>query len=401
MSTPRWPRLAALALAATVLASCSAQTAGGEDAGSTEPVRVLMINSLSGPLSTSGSAQRDGLTAAVDSINEAGGIEGRTVELTVLDDQLDPTVAATLLQQEFDKGTPDLVYHPFASSIALAILPAIQREKVISLSCAQSSAINDPESFPYAFGIVPSAALETESMLAYLEDAGVESIGLLTANDATGQDYVANFGTALDDAGIEWNAESYAQTDIDMTAQLGRLAANDPDMIITQGHGAAAGYYLKSRTRLGIDTPTLGASGIANGTNLGAITGPEDWTNLELMSFPVNTPDYAPATERAAWEDLFSRLDTIDATAVSYTCGWDVLQLYKRAVEQAGDFDSDAVKAALEDLEEVPADEMLSLSFERVEYSPESHFPVLEPGEAYVLTAPGPLVDGVVTPPAE
>lgn len=394
------PLLAAALVAplALILASCSggASPEGGASEDSA-PINVLMITSLTGPIANSAASQRDGLTAAVDTVNASGGILGRQVELTVVDDQLDPSVAANLLQQQLDSGTPDLIWHGSSSSVALSILPTIQREGVVSIACTAATAINDPKTFPYAFGILPSNDLETQAMIAYLEEEDVESVGLLTSDDANGQDTAAAYEAALDAAGIEWTNETYNFKDVDMTAQLSRLAAEEPDRIITQGYGAAAGYYLKSRTRLGITIPTIGASSLANGTNLDTITTASDWVNLELMAYPVNTPD-SVNQERAAWDELFGQLSKVDSTAVGYTCGWDTLMTWKRAAEQAGSVEADKVKEALEGLDEVPEADLETLSFQYVEYSPESHFPILEPSEAFVITEPGPLVDGIVTP---
>jgi ABC-type branched-subunit amino acid transport system substrate-binding protein len=382
------------------ISSCAGSTAEGTDnsADTKSPVKVLMISSLTGPIANSAKAQSQGLQAAVDSINEHGGISGRDVALTIVDDQLDPTLGATLLQKELDKGTPDLIWHGSSSSVALAMLPAIQRKKVISISCTAASAINDPKTFPYGFGILPSNALETQAMVGHLKDESVKSVGLLTSDDANGQDTAKAYHAALDEAGITWTNETYAFKDLDMTAQMGRLASNRPDRIITQGYGAAAGYYLKSRARAGVDMPTIGASSLANGTNLGSISGPEDWKNLQLMAYPVMTP-HSTNQARDAWTNLFDRLPKIEETAVNYTCGWDALQTYKRAAEQAKSFNSDDVKKALENLLEVPEDKLDTLSFKYIKYSSKSHFPELKPEEAFVITEPGPLVDGIVTPP--
>ena len=85
-----------------------------------------------------------------------------------------------------------------------------------------------------------------------------------------------------------------------MTAQLQRLQAQDPDVLLLSGLGSVAGYMLQSRTKIGWDIPTLGHTDLGT-TNLAAVSGPADWNNVNVMTFAVMNPD---ATRSAGFDQL-------------------------------------------------------------------------------------------------
>ncbi len=86
------PARAALALlATTMVAACSSQGAAGGESGTaqgvtSDTIKIGTTLPLSGGAAAAGQGFRAGLRTAVQEVNAAGGINGRNVELTVLDD---------------------------------------------------------------------------------------------------------------------------------------------------------------------------------------------------------------------------------------------------------------------------------------------------------------------------
>lgn len=104
-----------------------------------EPVKIGFIGGLSGRNGDLGTAGRDGAQLAVDTINSAGGINGRKVELLVRDDKSDPEQGklevATLL-----KAGVIAIVGPMTSALAEATIPATNNAKVAMVSPTVSSA---------------------------------------------------------------------------------------------------------------------------------------------------------------------------------------------------------------------------------------------------------------------
>ncbi|MCW2748086.1 MAG: hypothetical protein JWP10_1228, partial [Nocardioidaceae bacterium] len=83
---------AAGALALT--AACSGSDSQGADT-TKKPLQIFMSAGVTGLLAPSQKAVERGVRAKIETLNAAGGINGRKVELTVRDNQSDPTRGVT------------------------------------------------------------------------------------------------------------------------------------------------------------------------------------------------------------------------------------------------------------------------------------------------------------------
>jgi branched-chain amino acid transport system substrate-binding protein len=226
-----------------------------------------MVLPITGAVNAYATAEKEAMEAAVAYVNKNGGIRGRKATLTVLDDKLDPTTAVTLLQQQIQTAKPDLVWPGATSNESLAILPVLTRNKILSIGNTQSDLLNNPTKYPYEFSIVTQNSLEAVAAATKLSGEGITKVALLTANDANGTSVAAAYTTALKADSVAVSSETYAPTDLDMTAQLQRLQATKPDILLLQAPagGPAIGYVLKGRTKIGWDIKTLGTTSVGDG----------------------------------------------------------------------------------------------------------------------------------------
>jgi branched-chain amino acid transport system substrate-binding protein len=121
--------LGAVALSVGVLAACSSSSSGGPAANSTSagsagssasgsssaPITIGASLSLTGDFSTDGQAFQKGYNLWVKDVNAAGGILGRQVKLTVLDDKSDPNQVVTNYQTLINTDHVNLAFGPFSS----------------------------------------------------------------------------------------------------------------------------------------------------------------------------------------------------------------------------------------------------------------------------------------------
>ncbi|WP_336632701.1 MULTISPECIES: ABC transporter substrate-binding protein [unclassified Microbacterium] len=390
--------LASAVTGALLLSGCSGTTddaaPGASATGFDGTFTVYASLAMSGPLAGIATANRQGLEAAVDAINAAGGIEGREVTLIVGDDGADPTKATTLLQEKLDEGEIDFVIAGNTSNVGLALLPLLTCEEIFS--SGQQAAINDPSKFPYHFGLVVPNSTQNRAMVERVQEKGYKKVALLHTNDANGEAIADTYRTLFGEEGIEFVDESFAPTDIDMTAQLQRLQAQNPDVLILSGLGSVAGYELQSRTKLGWDIPTLGHSDLGT-TDLAAVSGTADWNNVEVMTFSVMAPD----TKRSVgFDSMMNALHdagaALDQPISQYTVMWDILWVAKAAVEEGGG-DAAAVKAAYESMDIQATSDSSYTFMPYYRYTPEMHQLVIEPRDAMTFVTPGPFVDGLIS----
>jgi len=112
-------RIALAFIVSTIVAAAGAYAA--------DPIKIGVINMLTGPFAEGGSFQVNGLQLALDDINKAGGILGRPVELRTEDNQsTNPGTVLAFSKLFTDPGIKAIV-GPIASTQIQAASPAIAK----------------------------------------------------------------------------------------------------------------------------------------------------------------------------------------------------------------------------------------------------------------------------------
>lgn len=106
--------------------------------GDPEPIRIGFIGGLTGRSADLGESSRNGVQLAVQQVNQAGGIDGRQVELLVRDDANDPDTAAAAVRELHAAGVAAII-GPNVSAVAGGMVPVINELEVVTLSPTVSS----------------------------------------------------------------------------------------------------------------------------------------------------------------------------------------------------------------------------------------------------------------------
>ncbi|HWL77678.1 ABC transporter substrate-binding protein [Microbacterium sp.] len=372
--------LAPLATAALLLTACSNPSAAPEPGSEDAPLKVLIISGETGALSVNSEAMRLGVDAAVASLNEAGGVLGREIEVATLDDQSDPTRAVTLLQEYVaDHGKPDFVAAGQTSNEALALAPLLTRDQIIGMASVSSPALDNPAEYPYFFSTAVKQADVTAAAAAFLADQGdVEKVGLVITNDALRDAVEPALQAALDEVGIELSVHAFDPEAIDISSAFTEARAAGADWIYADAIGTVVPRLFEGRVKAGAETiPTVGGSGIAV-SPFTDFTTEQQRENFYPVLYPL-THYIAPEDRSDALNDFISRLGDLSELPVTintHAYGWDQIMIWANAVEQAGTADSDAVRDALQALELSGADAAdQPWVLWRNLFSEDSHFP--------------------------
>lgn len=260
---------AVAATAALTLSGCSGSTEseGGADA----PYRVLLTGGLSGQGALAANSQTASLAtkAGVQVQNAAGGIGGRQIELTTVEDAGDATIAVTKLREAINSGNkPDLYLNSGPSSIGAAVLPILKQNNILSLSLSPAPDSTDPTKFPLNFDLAPGATDTARGISEYVKTKGYNSVGVLHGSTAYGELFGEEMTKALGKVGVAAAGnEEYDATALDMTAQLQSLKNAGAAAIALDAYGAPLGYVLQSLERLGWEVPLIGNTSVS-ATNL-------------------------------------------------------------------------------------------------------------------------------------
>ena len=123
LEPPMTCRLLVLALAGLALLGCEPP----------QPIRIGFLGGLSDRASDVGEAGRNGVQLALEQRNAAGGVHGRPLELVARDDAQTREIAAKGAN-ELIEAKVEAIVGPFASAMAAAALPHINRKQVVMVS---------------------------------------------------------------------------------------------------------------------------------------------------------------------------------------------------------------------------------------------------------------------------
>jgi len=252
---------AALAVSLAIfLAGCGDDNGGG---GSSEPIKIGAIVSLTGPYATLGEPEKNVLEAEVKKINDAGGIDDRQIELIIEDDATDDAKAVAAASKLIEQDKVVAIIGSTGTAATMAIRGDIDRAKIPQVSMAGGTVITNPVD-PLVFATPWSNTIVAPFTLAYMKEQGITKIALISDSGGFGKDGQAVVTAAAADAGMEIVAdETFNPGDTDFSAQLTKMNKSGADAILMWTAGPEAASIVKAAKDLGIDMPLYGSHGNA------------------------------------------------------------------------------------------------------------------------------------------
>jgi branched-chain amino acid transport system substrate-binding protein len=243
----------------TEAAAATSEAADDGAAADGEPIRIGTLTALSGPFAPWGVNVTNGMQMAVADINEAGGVDGRPLELVERDTASDPQEGVTALRGMIDQDGVIAAGGVISSDVGLATARIAEQSQVpLFLVKAGSGAILTSDS-RYTFRTcLPAAPMTMAPVAGYLEQEGLTRAGAVVADYEWGRAIESAFDASLGEAGIETQVEVAPVTDTDFTSYLRSLQGFEPDVIVATGHPPGSGAITSQSAELGIDTLVTG-----------------------------------------------------------------------------------------------------------------------------------------------
>jgi branched-chain amino acid transport system substrate-binding protein len=119
-----------------------------------EPILIGTALPLTGAFADTGVFVRDGYEAWVEEINDEGGLLGRPVELTVIDDTSDPGRSSALLERLITQDNVDLVLGGYPGPSAAAQMAVAEQHGKVYVSMGGHLSSFE-QGFTYSFGAPP------------------------------------------------------------------------------------------------------------------------------------------------------------------------------------------------------------------------------------------------------
>jgi branched-chain amino acid transport system substrate-binding protein len=173
------------------------------------PVRIGVIQPLSGPVAASGSYVRMGAEIARDWLNGKGGVLGRKVELQIEDNKSDPKEAASAAEKLIVRDKIPVIMGAWGSSMTLAAMPKLEEYGVPMVVETSSAASITKRGNPWVFRISPPSEMEAVGMEKYLPALGIKKADFLAVNTDWGRGAVTAFGEVLKKHGVAVGTVEY------------------------------------------------------------------------------------------------------------------------------------------------------------------------------------------------
>lgn len=245
-------RLAGIALL-TALVAAGIAPAGAADEG-TQDLPVML--SVTGGAAFIGKQSLQSVQLVTDIVNAQGGIRGKKLHIVLQDTTTSPSTAVQLLNGLISQHV-QATFGPTFTAECSALAPLITNGPIVS--CFSPGVHPPAGSYMFSGGVgSDSMAL---SIANYFRGRGWTKVAIISSTDASGQDFAENFDKVMDlpvNSGLHFVAkEHFATTDISTTAQIARIKAANPQVVITWTAGTGLGVVLQSVHEVGLDVPIM------------------------------------------------------------------------------------------------------------------------------------------------
>jgi ABC-type branched-subunit amino acid transport system substrate-binding protein len=219
---------------------------------------------LSGTLASMGKSIVEGLQVYLSMVNEQGGVNGRQIEATMYDDEYKPdkSVANSKLLVERDKIFAVVAAMGTGTSLAAYEYLAPKGVPMVG-TLSISDKVTDPPR-EYLFALPAPQSAEAPAYVDYaVNKLGAKKVAILYQNDAWGTPAKEFTEKQLEIHGLKLaEIQTFERLTTDLTSQVYKLKAANPDVVILYALGQQAAIFFKTAQKLGWQPTVFGAGGL-------------------------------------------------------------------------------------------------------------------------------------------
>ena len=287
-----WTLGLAVTAAATLVAGC-ASGGGGTPGGASGPLVIGASVSLTGDFSDSGKAIQRGYQLWANMVNAKGGILGRQVKLTIVDDASSPTQVVTNYQNLINKDHVDLTFGPFSTLLTIPASQVAKRYGYAFLAPAGGGPAVFQLNLNNFFFVQPAPTIQSGNvfvnyLLSLPADQRPKTAAYAELDDPFSAPLAENIRQKLEAAGVHTvYKQVYPSETMDLSPVMGAIAALHPDLVVGGTQNEDAYDQVKSLVQLKFSPKFMFQSNGANSplefpdkvgaTNTEGIMAPADW----------------------------------------------------------------------------------------------------------------------------
>lgn len=307
--------------------------------------KVGAVFSITGRTSFLGDPENKTALMLAEEINNAGGINGKKLELIVYDTEGDATKANLAVKKLISKDKVCVVIGPSLSGTTLAVLPVAEKNETPLISCAASYKIvhNAETGKPYkwVFKTPQTDTMAVEAIYTQLKKRGLNKIAIMSVTSGFGASGRGELIKLAPKYGMTIIAdEKYGPKDTDMTAQLTKIKGLAPQAIVNWSVGPTQVVVLRNVRDLGMTSiPFYQSHGFGSRKNIELAAGAAEGVFCPLGAcniaelLPNNHPQKKVTMKYH--KDYMAKYNEPLSSFGGHA--WDALYMVKKALSAVGD----------------------------------------------------------------
>ncbi|MGZ5130087.1 MAG: ABC transporter substrate-binding protein [Caldimonas sp.] len=332
--------------AVLALALVAASPAGAQGV-TDKTIKIGAYNALTGPIPLTGKQMTTGWQAAVQAINDGGGIRGRKLELIVEDDGYEPSRTMAASRKLVDRDEVLLMTGLGTPTTVVAARYLEQAKVPLLFPMGASSTQLNQAGLKQLFMVHPAYLTQAEIVVGWMLDhAGVKKPCIVYQLDPAGEDHLAGMKKAVAARNTQITAaEGFERGTSDFSAQVLKLKNAGCDFVYTATVLEASARLVTAADRIGFKPKFAGFTTQADATLI-KLLGPlaEGFYAADILVRPESA-DPAIKTYLANLKKFSADAEPTFFTSYAYAS----MMLIGEAIKDAGDQPTrEKVLAALE-----------------------------------------------------
>ena len=295
-----------------------------------EPIKIGQLSDMTSTFTPWGLNVRDGMALAAQEINDAGGVDGRMIEIVVQDSENDGDIGVDRFERLVEDGV--VAVGGVLSSGVGAPVAATAEELHMPLFLVKSgteAALTADSRYTFRT-CLPAAPMTAGPVLQYAQEQGFTKVGAIVADYPWGQAFKSAMENTFEGSGIDYTIEvAPVPPNTDFTPYVRAMADFGAELIVATGHppGNAAIVTLSAELH---DVPVTGAW-IPPDLAVGGLQDLAIGRYSDFACADYTSDSYAELARRyLAFSD--NKFMSDDAVA-----GYAIVQMVAQAVGEVGD----------------------------------------------------------------
>jgi branched-chain amino acid transport system substrate-binding protein len=293
-----------------------------------ESIKIGALLPLTGSGALYGKYAKNGIELATGEINQAGGVNGKKLEVVMEDSQSNPASGVSAYHKLLDVDRVPATLVEF-SPVVMACASIANTQKSVLLNCgAQTPKIREAGQF--VFSAIPDANEEAKQMAEFVyHTLNLRAVATFCINTDTGVATTEVFAQNFTRLGGKILAqERHEQGATDFRLQLARLRSVAPRAVYVVSLVRESSLILKQAAELGMKTQWLSYTSF-QGPDIVNVAGPA--AEGAIYTYPSFSPDASPQAKAFASAYLQKYSEEPEAYAATF---YDGIYALKNALEK-------------------------------------------------------------------